>query len=171
MCSSLSPGACIDARRAVAAAALLRLLRADLCRDRSGSQLPQQLLPRAQNTIPSQGTPFFAFSCCCRCHRHRRRRYCRSSGGRTGRAIASHSGGIGAVLDAMRGSVRSADTISHGLVVIAAISLSSQVHHASQAYLIQGAPARNYNVVLNPLTPRNCLSVSQRGLDVRCVWI
>jgi hypothetical protein len=46
-----------------------------------------------------------------------------------GRAVAAHSGGIGALLDAMRGCVRQAPSLADGLVVMAAVALSSEEGH------------------------------------------
>ena len=57
----------------------------------------------------------------------------------TGRAVAAHPGGIGAVLDVMRGSVRVASTLSDGLVVLAAITLASENGHAT---LVQAGAVR-----------------------------
>lgn len=48
-----------------------------------------------------------------------------------GRAVAAHSGGIGALLDAMRGCIRLAPSLADGLVVMASVVLSSEEgHHA-----------------------------------------
>lgn len=48
-----------------------------------------------------------------------------------GRAVAAHSGGIGALLDAMRGCIRLAPCLADGLVVMASVVLSSEEgHHA-----------------------------------------
>ena len=46
-----------------------------------------------------------------------------------GRAVAAHSGGIGALLDGMRGCVRLAPSLADGLVVMAAVVNSSEAGH------------------------------------------
>jgi len=46
-----------------------------------------------------------------------------------GRAVAAHSGGIGALLDAMRGCIRLAPSLADGLVVMASVVLSSEEGH------------------------------------------
>jgi hypothetical protein len=56
-----------------------------------------------------------------------------------GRAVAAHSGGLGALLDAMRGCIRLAPSLADGLVVMASVVLSSEAGHSA---LVQAGGTR-----------------------------